>query len=101
MSQQPDWNWQRTDVYTGGVAEVYERALVPTIFAPWATEFLARAEPHAGQRVLDVACGTGAVTRLVAAAVGETGRVVGLDVNAAMLAVARAVPTPVPVEWCA
>ena len=44
-----------------------------------------------GDRVLDVACGTGIVAREAAAAAGETGRVVGLDVNAEMLRVATAV----------
>ncbi len=82
------------------MAEVYERALVPAIFAPWATELLARAEPQAGEQVLDVACGTGAVTRLVAEAVGEAGRVVGVDVTKAMLDVARSVRTAVAIEWC-
>jgi ubiquinone/menaquinone biosynthesis C-methylase UbiE len=100
MNLQTDWYRQCIDARAGDIAEVYERALVPTIFAPWATVLLARAEPHAGARVLDVACGTGAVTRIVAAAVGETGHVVGLDVNPAMLAVARAVPTAAPIEWC-
>jgi ubiquinone/menaquinone biosynthesis C-methylase UbiE len=45
---------------------------------------------EAGERVLDVACGTGAVARVAAECVGEGGRVVGVDVNRAMLRVARA-----------
>ena len=55
----------------------------------------------AGTRVLDVACGTGIVARLAASQVGPTGRVVGLDTNEAMLAVARAQPQPTgaQVEW--
>jgi ubiquinone/menaquinone biosynthesis C-methylase UbiE len=47
-----------------------------------------------GERVLDVACGTGAVARLAVHAVGPTGQVVGLDHAPAMLAVARTVPLP-------
>ena len=95
MNQQSNW------VRTGAMAEAYERGLVPAIFTPWATELLARGNPQPGEQVLDVACGTGAVTRLVAEAVGETGRVVGLDVNVAMLDVARSiVHTVVPIEWC-
>src|SRR5262245_65818993 len=43
-----------------------------------------------GDRVLDVACGTGVVTRLVANKIGSAGQVVGLDLNAGMLARARA-----------
>jgi SAM-dependent methyltransferase len=46
-----------------------------------------------------VACGTGAVTRILAECVGPAGTVVGLDINPAMLAVAR-VATPLPnIEW--
>lgn len=54
-----------------------------------------------GMQVLDVACGTGIVARLAAPQVGPTGRVVGLDTNEAMLAVARAQPPAVgaQVEW--
>jgi SAM-dependent methyltransferase len=52
-----------------------------------------------GQRVLDVACGTGAVTRLLAERVGRSGRVVGLDVNAGMLAAARTAVANSLIEW--
>jgi SAM-dependent methyltransferase len=44
--------------------------------------------------VLDVACGTGVVARVAAQRVGATGRVVGVDLNPGMLAVARALPPP-------
>lgn len=48
-----------------------------------------------GERVLDVACGTGVVARVAAKHVGPTGRVVGVDLNPGMIAVARALPAPV------
>jgi ubiquinone/menaquinone biosynthesis C-methylase UbiE len=54
-----------------------------------------------GERVLDVACGTGVVTRQAAQAVGTTGQVIGLDINDGMLQVARTV-TPLagaPITW--
>jgi SAM-dependent methyltransferase len=90
--------WQQVG---GNAAEAYERQLVPAMFAPWATVLLDLADVRAGEHVLDVACGTGVVTRLAAARVGSGGRVVGLDVNAAMLAVARALPAMggAPIEW--
>jgi SAM-dependent methyltransferase len=85
----------------GNAAEVYERHLVPAMFAPWAPKLVDLAGVGAGERVLDVACGTGVVTRLAAERVGSGGRVVGLDINGAMLAVARALPavTGAPIEW--
>jgi SAM-dependent methyltransferase len=83
------------------VAEAYERLLVPAWFTPWALDLLDTAALQPGERVLDVACGTGIVARLAAPRVGPAGQVVGLDVNAAMLAVARAQPAPdgCAIEW--
>ena len=43
----------------------------------------------AGDRVLDVGCGSGAVTREIARRVGRSGLAVGLDPSPALLAVAR------------
>jgi SAM-dependent methyltransferase len=85
----------------GSGPEIYERSLVPAIFAPFAEGLVALAAPTSGARALDIACGTGVVTRALARRVGSTGRVVGLDLNAAMLAAARVVPS-VPgteIEW--
>ncbi len=79
----------------------YERIMVPAIFSTWARDLLDTVAIAPGMRVLDVACGTGIVARLAASQVGPTGRVVGLDSNEAMLAVARAQPVPIEahVEW--
>jgi SAM-dependent methyltransferase len=86
---------QRQDPTPGGSpAEVYERYLVPALFLPSAEDLLRRAAPGPGERVLDVACGTGAVARQVAPMVGAAGTVVGLDVSPAMLGVARSLPAP-------
>jgi ubiquinone/menaquinone biosynthesis C-methylase UbiE len=79
---------------TGSAAELYERYLVPAITSVWATDLVQRAALQAGERVLDAACGTGIVARLAAERVGEQGAVVGLDLNTAMLAVARALQAP-------
>lgn len=73
----------------GNWAEVYHCCFVPAMIAPWAGRTLALAAPRPGERVLDVACGSGVVTRCAAQAVGPKGRVVGLDISAEMLAVAR------------
>jgi SAM-dependent methyltransferase len=73
----------------GNAPEVYERDLVPAVFGPWAQVVVDFADLHSGNRVLDVACGTGVVARLAAERVGERGTVVAVDLNPGMLAVAR------------
>ncbi len=78
-------------------AEVYEERFVPGIFAEWAPRLVAFAEVAPGDTVLDVACGTGIVARTAADAVGPGGSVTGLDLNPAMLDVARRVRPDV--EW--
>jgi len=86
--------------YGGNAAENYERYFVPTIGMPFATALLDAAGLHRGERVLDVACGTGVVTRLAAERVGRNGAVAGLDINPSMLAVARSVPlSGAAIEW--
>jgi ubiquinone/menaquinone biosynthesis C-methylase UbiE len=83
----------------GSAPELYERYLVPAITAIWAIDLIDRAKPEPTDHVLDVACGTGAVTRLATQKV-TNGRIVGLDYNAGMLGVARSSrPARVPIEW--
>ena len=77
--------------YGGNAAENYERYFVPAIGLPFARALLVTAALKAGERVLDIACGTGIVTRLAAEQVGPRGTVAGLDINPGMLAVARSV----------
>ena len=85
----------------GNAAELYERYVVRHILGPWVPGLLDVAAVRPGERVLDVACGTGAVARAAAQRVGASGRVTGLDLNAGMLAVARALPAPpgAPITW--
>lgn len=73
------------------IAEIYESRFVPALFADWAPHVVELGDVSAGQSVLDVACGTGIVARTAASRVGPGGRVVGIDLNDAMLTVAARV----------
>ena len=77
---------------SSNAAELYEQYAVPYVLGPWAPELVEVAALGRGERVLDVACGTGVVARLAASRVGPTGQVTGIDLNAGMLAVARTLP---------
>src|SRR5262245_4092686 len=82
-------------------AERYQRYVARWILGPWAPLLVDAVRIGAGERVLDVACGTGVVARAAMARVGSTGRVVGVDLNAGMIAVARSLPVTGdgPIEW--
>lgn len=69
--------------------EMYERWLVGPLFRPWAELTLDEVRLSRGDRVLDVACGTGIVARVAKERLGNTGHVVGIDVSPHMLGVAR------------
>jgi SAM-dependent methyltransferase len=85
----------------GTGAEIYQRGLVPAVFAPWAATLIEQAALQPGERVLDVACGTGVVARQAAQHVGPTGKVIGLDLHADRLAVAHSLPQlpGASIEW--
>lgn len=81
-------------------AQVYNDYFGPAMFIPSSKALLEQAAPSAGQRVIDLACGSGVVTELIANAVGPEGSVVGLDFSPPMLGVARAKQiSTAPVEW--
>jgi ubiquinone/menaquinone biosynthesis C-methylase UbiE len=86
---------------SGSAPEAYQRYGVPALGTAKAQDLVALATLQAGERVLDVACGTGVVTRQAAQAVGTAGQVIGLDINEGMLQVARTVvpPAGAPIIW--
>lgn len=77
--------------------QMYERHLVGPLFRPWALALLDEVNLREGERVLDVACGTGIVARLAQQRVGSAGRVAAVDVSAQMLEVARGLSPAV--DW--
>lgn len=78
-------------------AEAYEERFVPALFRQWVEPVLQAAEVGPGDRLLDVACGTGVVARAAARRVAPNGTVTGVDLNQAMLAVAQRVAPEI--DW--
>jgi cob(I)alamin adenosyltransferase len=70
-------------------AQIYDSFLYPALYGAWTEAIADRAELKAGDKVLDVACGTGALSQAAAARVGPQGSVTGLDIDPAMLTVAK------------
>ncbi|MEX0284205.1 MAG: class I SAM-dependent methyltransferase [Paracoccaceae bacterium] len=81
-----------SDSASDEVSEVgrgYEALFVPALFGPWTEHVLAAAKIQSGERVADVACGTGVLARAVLERVGSDGQVDGVDPAPGMLAAAR------------
>jgi SAM-dependent methyltransferase len=79
-------------------AAVYEECFVPALFGPWARRIAEAAGIRPGERVLDVACGTGVLARAAAHRASPGGTVTGVDINQGMLAVARRIAPEI--DWC-
>jgi ubiquinone/menaquinone biosynthesis C-methylase UbiE len=92
MSEPTDW---RLD---DAAAEYFEAHFVPAIFATWAPALVDSGGVAQGQRVLDVACGTGIVARVAADRLAGVGEVAGLDLNSSMIKVARRLQPDI--DWC-
>ena len=79
----PSEDLQRT--FTKGIAENYDRLLGPAWFGPIANELAARLPPDPGGDVLEVACGTGLMTRPLRKRLVSSRRLVATDLSAPML----------------
>ena len=78
-------------------ADIYEEFFIPALFQEWTARVMDAAAVQSGQRVLDVACGTGVLARAAAERIGVNGSVIGLDINDGMLAVAAR--KAAQIEW--
>lgn len=85
--------------FTGSVAQFYERYMVPLIFEPYAVDLARRVAHAAPARVLELAAGTGVVTRQLAVMLGPSADIVATDLNPAMTEEAARIGTARPVQW--
>ncbi|MDQ6638345.1 MAG: class I SAM-dependent methyltransferase [Pseudomonadota bacterium] len=86
-------------VFAGSIPKLYDEYLVPLIFAPYADDLARRLAARTPGRVLEIAAGTGVVTRALAARLAEPVAIVATDLNQAMIDTAAQVGTARPVEW--
>lgn len=86
-------------VFAGSIPKLYETHLVPLIFEPYAADLTMRLRSQRISRVLEIAAGTGVVTRALASALTDNVSIVATDLNQAMLDQAAAVGTSRPVEF--
>lgn len=85
--------------FAGNIPQFYERYLVPLIFEPYAVDLASRAAHFQPSRVLEIAAGTGVVTRQLATMLPSDASIIATDLNQPMLDQAAAIGTSRPVEW--
>jgi SAM-dependent methyltransferase len=85
--------------FTGSIPEIYERYLVPLIFEPYAADLATRLVSRSPKRVLEVAAGTGVVTRALARVLPKDVPILATDLNQPMLDQAAALGAERAVEW--
>jgi len=86
-------------IFAGSVPELYDTCMVPLIFEPYALDIAARLAARRPRRVLEIAAGTGVVTRSIIAALPGDVDIVATDISQPMLDRAAAIGTDRPIEW--
>jgi SAM-dependent methyltransferase len=86
-------------VFSGSIPQLYESHLVPLIFEPYATDLVNRLASKSVARILEIAAGTGVVTRKMTAGLPAGVSITATDLNQSMLDLAATVGTQRPVEW--
>ncbi|HXW09111.1 MAG TPA: methyltransferase domain-containing protein [Steroidobacteraceae bacterium] len=85
--------------FAGGIPEIYERHMVPLFFEPYARDLAARLAPLGAQRVLELAAGTGVLTRHLARVLDPRASLVATDLNPQMIEQAKQRGTDRAVDW--
>jgi len=86
-------------IFAGSIPQLYDTYMVPLIFAPYALDLARRLASKPPSNLLEIAAGTGVVTRALASALPASVSIVASDLNQAMIDHAKAVGTKRPVEW--
>ena len=86
-------------VFAGSIPKLYDEYLVPLIFEPYAVDLANRLASRSPARVLEIAAGTGVVTRKLASVLPESATIVATDLNQPMLDLAAGIGTRRPVQW--
>jgi SAM-dependent methyltransferase len=86
-------------LFAGYIPKLYETYMVPMLFEPYAVDLAKRLASRSLERVLEIAAGTGVVTRALAATLPRDTAIVATDLNQPMLDHAAAIGTAGPVEW--
>jgi ubiquinone/menaquinone biosynthesis C-methylase UbiE len=87
----------KTGQVSEDAAKIYEEGYLPALFKEWCPLVIEAANIQKGHRVIDVACGTGALATAVSDHIGTEGTTVGIDINEGMLKIARSKSSSV--EW--
>jgi ubiquinone/menaquinone biosynthesis C-methylase UbiE len=87
------------NVFAGSVPKLYEEYLVPLVFAPYAPDMVKRLEGHPISRPLEIAAGTGVVTRELAETLPPNVEIIATDLNQGMIDHAQSIGTKRPVKW--
>jgi SAM-dependent methyltransferase len=86
-------------VFAGSVPRLYEEYFVPLIFEPYAVDMVNRVAARSPKTILEIACGTGVVTRKLASSLPQDASIIASDLNQAMLDQAIATGATRTVEW--
>src|SRR5258708_23856215 len=86
-------------IFSGSIPKLYETYLVPLIFESYAADLASRLVARRPTRVLEIAAGTGIVTRAIASTLPASVPIVATDLNQSMLDYASTIGISRPVEW--